>query len=177
MNTLRYGHLLFEPLSEVDFALVHEWLNAPHVAEWWDGPVTFEDVRDKFRGVISSEWQQGFIVSTAGQRIGYIQSYRAHRIGEGWWPDEPASTLGIDQFLGDSALLGQGLGTEMVRLYSDHLLRCCMPAERIIADPKPDNIRAIRSYIKAGFREVELVETPDGMAMLMEKRLQVPNSL
>lgn len=171
MNTFRYEHLLFESLSEADFELLHKWLNTPHVARWWDGSVTIKEVRHKFLDVISSDWQHGFIVSSAGRRIGYIQSYRAHRIGGGWWLNEPVSTLGIDQFLGDEDLLGRGLGTDMVRLYSDHLLCRCTPAETIIADPKPENIRAIRSYLKAGFRERGLVETPDGVALVMEKQL------
>ena len=34
-------------------------------------------------------------------------------------------------------------------------------------DPDPRNARAIRSYVKAGFRRDRLVSTPDGEALLM----------
>src|SRR3989442_1232040 len=31
----RFG---FRPLGESDLALLHRWLSAPHVLEWWDQP-------------------------------------------------------------------------------------------------------------------------------------------
>jgi RimJ/RimL family protein N-acetyltransferase len=34
-------------------------------------------------------------------------------------------------------------------------------------DPSPMNRRAIRCYEKAGFRDVWIVDTPDGEALLM----------
>ena len=41
------------------------------------------------------------------------------------------------------------------------------PVEQRQVDPAPDNRRAIRCYEKAGFRRVDLVNTPDGEALLM----------
>ena len=37
----------------------------------------------------------------------------------------------------------------------------------MVTDPDPDNARAIRAYEKAGFEKVRLVDTPDGIALLM----------
>jgi len=34
-------------------------------------------------------------------------------------------------------------------------------------DPSPDNARAIRCYVRAGFQPVREVITPDGAALLM----------
>ena len=39
--------------------------------------------------------------------------------------------------------------------------------ERVLTDPDPTNIRAIRAYEKAGFRKDRVVDTPDGLALLM----------
>jgi len=36
-----------------------------------------------------------------------------------------------------------------------------------VTDPDPDNPRAIRAYEKAGFVRERLVDTPDGVALLM----------
>ena len=38
---------------------------------------------------------------------------------------------------------------------------------RVLTDPDPANIRAIRAYEKAGFRKDRMVDTPDGLALLM----------
>jgi RimJ/RimL family protein N-acetyltransferase len=37
---------------------------------------------------------------------------------------------------------------------------------RVRTDPDPQNARAVASFRKAGFREVGVVETPDGLVML-----------
>jgi RimJ/RimL family protein N-acetyltransferase len=38
---------------------------------------------------------------------------------------------------------------------------------KIQTDPAPPNLRAIRCYEKVGFRKVDIVDTPDGSALLM----------
>lgn len=37
--------LRFRRLTEADLPMLHEWLNRPHVAEWWDGPLTLDEVQ------------------------------------------------------------------------------------------------------------------------------------
>jgi RimJ/RimL family protein N-acetyltransferase len=169
MTAIRLNNLVFEPLRDSDFPLLYEWLNSPHVADQWDGAKSLEEVRFKYQDKIASDWQQAFIVSTHGSRFGYIQSYRASCAGENWWPNEPETTVGIDQFIGDGSSLGKGLGTSMVREFSNWLLR--QPnTTKVITDPSPNNLRAIACYRKAGFKEFGVVTTPDGPALLMEKR-------
>ena len=47
----------------------------------------------------------------------------------------------------------------------DSLLASGIP--RIVTDPDPENVRAVRAYAKAGFQSERVVETPDGPALLM----------
>ena len=70
------------------------------------------------------------------------------------------------QFLAGAARLGQGLGTQMVRLLVSELF-ADPRVTRVQVDPSPDNARAIRCYEKAGFRRVRQIVTPDGPALLM----------
>src|SRR5262245_60070839 len=102
-----------------------------------------------------------------GRQIGFIQSYVAMNSGAGWWPAErDPGTRGIDQFLADEADLGRGLGSAMVRAFTDRLL--AQPdVTRVQTDPSPANSRAIRCYEKAGFESRGVVDTPDGLALLM----------
>jgi diamine N-acetyltransferase len=61
---------------------------------------------------------------------------------------------------------GQGLGTEATRLTLDwafHVL--CL--HNVMLQVLLSNPRAIRAYEKAGFEKVGLVDTPDGIALLM----------
>lgn len=168
MQKIHRKDLTFEPLKEADFPLLFEWLNSPHVAEQWDGVKSIEEVQAKYREKLASDWQQVFIVSRSGKQFGYIQSYRATRAGANWWPGEADTTVGIDQFIGDAQLLGRGIGTSMVREFSDWLLS--QPnIRKVIVDPSPTNSRAIACYRKAGFKDVGVVDTPEGQALLMEK--------
>lgn len=163
--------LSFKPLTEKDLALVFKWLGEAHVKAWWGERDSFEEVCLKYRKKIAAEWQQPLIVSTAGQPFGYLQYYCVTCSGEGrggWWSNEASTTFGIDQFIGEPEYLFKGLGTQMVKSFSDWLLT--QPdCKKIISDPSPDNVAAIRCYSKAGFRSVGEIDTPNGRALLMEK--------
>lgn len=162
-------NLNFESVTDEHIDLLHTWLNTPHVSKVWDGPQSIEAVRSKYRDKMKSDWQHMYIVSTNGRPFGYIQSYRAARVGEGWWSDATETTVGIDQFVGEPDFLGKGLGTKMVKEFSDWLLQQS-DVTTIITDPDPTNFRAISCYRKAGFKEIGKVDTPDGTALLMKKQ-------
>ena len=158
----------FRPLRAADLPTIHEWLQRPHVAEWWTPTSSWEEVqRDFAPEALAAERVSAWIAVEDDMEIGYIQSYIAMGAGGGWWPDEhDPGVRGIDQFLANAAQLGQGLGTRMVRAFVDRLFTD--PAvTRIQTDPSPDNPRAIRCYEKAGFRAVREIDTPDGRALLM----------
>lgn len=161
----------FRPLTEADLPLLHDWLNRPHIVEWWSGDVnrpTLADVTAHYLPRIrGQETVTPLIAMLDGEPIGYAQSYVAMGSGDGWWEDETdPGVRGIDQCLADPARLGQGLGTRMVRALAAHLF--ADPAvTRIQTDPAPHNHRAIRCYEKAGFVRQKLITTPDGSAVYM----------
>lgn len=77
----------------------------------------------------------------------------------------PDGTRGIDQLIGEPDMVGVGHGSALVRLFVERLLKAGTP--RVVTDPDPTNVRAIRAYEKAGFHKDRLVDTPDGRALLM----------
>jgi uncharacterized protein (DUF849 family)/RimJ/RimL family protein N-acetyltransferase len=160
--------LAFRPITRADFPLLHEWLARPHVAEWWDGVPTPEEVEADFGPMLNdSSTTRAYIVLGDDTPIGYIQSYVALGSGEGWWERETdPGVRGIDQFLAEPGLLGQGIGRRMIRQFVADL--SADPAvTRIQIDPSPTNFRAIRCYRSAGFVPVGRIDTPDGPALYM----------
>lgn len=158
----------FERVTHEDLSMLHTWINRAHVAEWWDAPVTREDVAAEYTPeLVDDRVVQHFVAYDGAQPIGFIQSYVALHAGDGWWPDETdPGVRGIDQFLAHADMLNRGLGTAMVRAFVARLF--ADPAvTRIQVDPRPDNARAIRCYEKVGFRRVGTIDTPDGVALLM----------
>lgn len=156
---------------------MHTWLTRPHVAQWWQPTPSLEELREEYLPCLTDgktlplDAPAGLIPYFAcedGVPIGYIQAYRvmAHQ-QEGWWLEETDPfALGIDQFLCDADRLGKGLGTRMIRAFLE-MLFADTRVTQVQTDPDPDNGRAVACYRKAGFRDVGVVHTPDGAALLM----------
>jgi RimJ/RimL family protein N-acetyltransferase len=169
--------LSFRPLLVADFPMLHNWLNRPHVAEWWDGLLSFAEVESDFLELTDPEsTTRGYIALLSGEPIGFIQSYVVMGSDGGWWGDETdPDARGIDQFLANAEQLGKGLGTLMVRAFVDQLFQD--PAvTKVQTDPSPKNERAIGCYLKAGFLRKAEVITPDGPALLMVRERTIVNA-
>ena len=148
--------------------IVHQWLRRPHVARWWlDPPTLLELERDYLPRAKNESSTRAYIALLAEEPIGFIQSYVALGSGDGWWELETdPGTRGIDQFLANSDQLGRGLGSTMVNAFVELLFQD--PAvTKVQTDPSPDNVRAIRSYQRAGFVIDSEIMTPNGRALLM----------
>ena len=153
---------VFRPMTTADLPLVRRWLAEPHVAQWWgDTCEQFELVS----GDLEVEAMDQFIVATDARPFGYIQCYDPEVWPDNGLGDHPKGTRGIDQFIGELAMVDRGHGSAFIRAFVDRLLASGTP--RVITDPDPANARAIRAYEKAGFRRDRLVDTPDGEALLM----------
>ena len=158
----------FRPLSRKDLPMVHQWLQRPHVAVWWRDPPTLVELECDYlpRGTNKSS-TRAYIAVLAGEPIGFIQSYVALGSGDGWWEQETdPGTRGIDQFLANAEQLGRGLGSTMVSAFVKQLFQD-PSVTKVQSDPSPDNVRAIRSYQRAGFVVDSQIITPDGPALLM----------
>jgi AacA4 family aminoglycoside N(6')-acetyltransferase len=158
-------------MTQDDLPMLHEWLNRPHIVEWWGGErPSLQEVRSHYHPrVLAGERVTAYIGLLGGRPFAYAQSYVALGSGNGWWEDETdPGVRGIDQSIADPELLGLGLGTKLVRALVD-LLFSDPQVTKIQTDPAPDNLRAIRCYEKAGFQRIKTIVTPDGPALYMEQ--------
>ncbi len=151
----------FRPMTADDLPLVKRWLTMPHVVEWWGEP-------DEQFGLVSGDLthpaMDQYIVAADDREFGYLQCYRMTEWNTGFGP-QPEGTRGIDQMIGEPDMIGRGHGTALIRSFIESLLTAGVP--RVVTDPDPENARAIRCYEKAGFARDRLVDTPDGVALLM----------
>lgn len=160
----------FRPLKEADSGLLFIWMSSPHVRLWWhqDGSTPDEEVEEAL-GLIGSSEGAAFIVEYNRKPVGYIQHYDPALSYDGFYfAGQPAGAQGVDMFIGDVSLTGQGLGPQILRQFGDMLLENGAP--KLLVDPDPVNEVAIRCYQKAGFDIYEQHDSPQwGRVTLMHR--------
>ena len=154
---------VFRPVSSADLPLLDRWRQAPHVIELWGGP-DVEPARD----VLAEPRVRMWIVEHRGVPFAYAQDYAPHDWDGHPFTHLPSGSRGIDQYIGEAAMIGRGHGSAFVAQHVARLFAEGAPA--IGTDPHPDNARAIRAYEKAGFRIASApLDTLWGRAVLMER--------
>src|SRR5271156_2780184 len=91
----------FKPLQSEDLEQLCDWLEKPHVVEWWNDHLSRAMIKEKYQARIGDDVVCSYIVYLNNKPIGFIQYYWATKVGDGWWPDERDGTVGIDQFIGE----------------------------------------------------------------------------
>ena len=151
----------FRPMTTTDLPKIRQWLAEPHVREWWGDP---DEQYALVSGDLAEPAMDQYVVSATGSDFGYIQCYDLTAWNSGLGT-HPKGTRGIDLFIGEPGMIERGHGSAFIRSFVDDLLTRGAP--RIVTDPDPTNLRAVRAYEKAGFEHDRMVDTPDGPALLM----------
>lgn len=158
----------FRPLAEAHFEILFHWLQAPHVLKWWDSESDWEPFTRRHIQMIENPLVFPHIVFKDGIPIGYINYWFVEEDPD-FKPLFPSDTVGTDQFIGVSDLLGKGIGTEFIKQFTNELLS--KPnIKLVITDPDSKNSAAIRAYEKAGFKKTRLMNTSEGEIQLLEKK-------
>jgi aminoglycoside 6'-N-acetyltransferase len=130
------------PVEPRDAERLAEILTHPEVARWWPG-FDLDRVRQEITGD-ADEDTVVFAVEADGQVIGLVQYAEE---------DDPMYRhAGIDVSL-HPRWHGRGLGADAVRTLARHLFED-RGHHRLTIDPAAHNQRAIRSYLRVGFRPV-----------------------
>jgi RimJ/RimL family protein N-acetyltransferase len=160
----------FKKLTTDDWPLLLNWFKEPHVENWWPTPQENELMK-YFLEKIRSKNTFGFIVFFKKNPIGYIQYYYIDRTNKktgSFLPSLPdATTVGIDQFIGDPDYLYKGYGTLFIKQFIKLLQKIEPTITTIIVDPDPTNNAAIRCYEKVGFIPINTYENPWGTSLIM----------
>ncbi len=152
----------FRRLELNDLKLVHQWLNKPHVRKFYDKDksCTLEDIKNRYTPkVIGKGPTQAFIFSYQDQPVGYIQTYNVAA-----WPEYAKAvgfggdTAGVDLFIGNPEFIRKGLGHLVLKKFLEEVVFSREDISNCIMGPEPNNIMAIKSYSKAGFKYIKTVK-------------------
>lgn len=145
----------FRPLSRADLPAMLRWLSDPDVSRWYgEGELSLASLERHYGpGIDGTNPVDQYIIRIKERDAGYIQAYVID--------DEPEyarqleverGAVGIDLFIGDSAIHGRGWGAPVLRAFVERIVFGTMRAPIAIIAPGPANERAIHVYAKAGFR-------------------------
>jgi aminoglycoside 6'-N-acetyltransferase len=144
--------------SQNDYDLMARWLTDPRVLAFYEGrdnPFPIERIREKYAPrILSTEGVVPCIMEYECRPIGYLQYYLADL--DEYQFDGHGKVYALDLFIGEPEYWGHGHGTQIVRLLLSTLFEQ-FGADWVILDPHVDNLRAIRSYEKCGFRKIKLL--------------------
>ena len=159
--------------------LARRWLLEPHVRRWWNDDPNEHDypegtIADWLAAVHGTDPTDMLLIRLDGQPIGVMQSYRVNS-----YPDyvaelgelaEPAFSL--DLFVGEPALIGTGVGPELLRAFLP-IAFARYGLDYCVIGPARSNVAAIRAYEKVGFRylrDYREEDTSDPDHMLLDMR-------
>jgi aminoglycoside 6'-N-acetyltransferase len=129
-------------LADID--LLRGWQGATHVSRWWGSEEPFDE--DELADPRVSRW----IVSLEQRPFAYMQDYAVHGWGQHHFDYLPEGSRGIDQYIGETKMIGKGHGIGFIRQRMTELFTSGVPV--VATDPHPENLRAIAVYQKAGFQ-------------------------
>jgi aminoglycoside 6'-N-acetyltransferase len=147
----------FRPLARADFGLLSRWLAEPHVHEWWREEHEPAAVESRYGPAVDGvDPTEVFVVERDGQPIGLIQRYRLADNPE--WQrvlavaPTPGDAASIDYLIGDEALIGRGLGGEIIERFVGDTWKRFPDVPAIVVSVQQENRRSWRALEKAGFQ-------------------------
>jgi RimJ/RimL family protein N-acetyltransferase len=169
--------ITFKPLTKSNFPLLLKWLETPHVKAWWDEDIKWDIALIhkkydsyvygyKFENSIRKKIQ-AYIIEYDNRPIGYIQIYNAYDFPRSKpLINLPENLAAFDIFIGEKDVLGRGVGAKALVSIEDYY---DSNFTHIFADPDKENLAAIRTYEKAGFRKIQ--DQEDTKEIWMVKKL------
>ena len=129
----------FREMTADDLSVIKRWLAEPHVRAWWGDPA---EQYALVSGDLDEPAMDQYIVSSDGRDFGYLQCYDLTAWNSGFG-EQPKGTRGIDLFIGEADMIEHGHGSAMIRAFVDERLKHGAP--RVVTDPDPKNLRAMRA--------------------------------
>jgi aminoglycoside 6'-N-acetyltransferase len=156
VSMIMKGDLLIRLMNHNDFDIMVKWLNDQRVLEFYEEPPSSLDkVKEKYGPRIEGKhYVIPCIVEYKKQPLGYIQYYEIPEDDlKKYGFTSNQNIYGIDQFIGETKLWGKGIGTSMILMMLNFLKS--KGASKVVLEVKKNNIRAMKSYMKCGFKKTK----------------------
>ena len=143
------------PMTEGDLGDVTRWVNAPHVAPWWDEHRSPEQVAAHYGpGIRGEEPVRYWIGEVNGRSVGFCQDYRISDHPDYALLCGHSDAVGFDYVIGERAFVDRGLGTRLLWVFlRDIVVPAYAEVPELFAAPDHRNARSLRVLEKLGARQ------------------------
>lgn len=140
------------PMTEGDLGTLERWVNAPHVAKWWDENRTLEQLVAYYGpGLRGEEAVRYWIWEVNGRSVGFCQDYRISDHPDYALLCGRPDAIGFDYVIGEVAYVGRGLGTSLLWVFlRDIVVPAYDGATELFAAPDHRNAGSLRVLAKLG---------------------------
>ncbi len=142
---------------ELDSLRLRDWLRRPHVARWWGDP------QRHLESLLRCSHETHAIIVVDGAPVGYLRWQRRppqDELEAAKLTDLPEDLVDIDILIGESEVVGQGVGPRALGLLLDRLRADPLASFAGLAT-SVSNEHAIRAFEKAGFRLFREFQDPE----------------
>lgn len=138
------------PMKTADLTVFHQWLYTPHVAKWYQDPLSWiaeVEQQDAF-----FNWIHHYIVEQNERQIGFCQYYACLDSEEPWGGyTEMGGSYSIDYMIGEIDYIGKGIGKEIVVLLIEKIKQH-NDAKRVVVQPESQNKASCGVLLSCGFQ-------------------------
>ena len=156
-DPLRFGldedhRFALRPMTEGDFVDLGRWVNAPHVAKWWDEHRSVEQIAAYYApGIRGQDPVRYWIWEVNGRSVGFCQDYRISDHPDYALLCGRPDAIGFDYVIGEMAYVDRGLGTSLLWVFlRDIVVPAYDGAVELFAAPDHRNTRSRRVLAKLG---------------------------
>ena len=152
IHEVRLGN--FDP--KLDSQRLRDWLRRAHVARWWGDP------QQQLENLLRCSRETQAVIVADGAPVGYLcwQRPPQDELEAAGLTDLPEDLVDIDILIGESEVVGQGVGPRALGLLLDRLREDPLTSFAGLAT-SVSNERAIRAFEKAGFRLFREFQDPE----------------
>jgi RimJ/RimL family protein N-acetyltransferase len=140
------------PMTMGDLPDVTRWVNAPHVARWWDENRSAEQMAAYYGpGIRGEDAVRYWIWEVNGRSVGFCQDYRIADHPEYALLSGHPDAVGFDYVIGEAPFIDRGLGTKLLWVFlRDIVVPAYVGTRELFAAPDHRNTRSLRVLEKLG---------------------------
>ncbi|MBP0616401.1 GNAT family N-acetyltransferase [Jiella mangrovi] len=158
----------FEVLElEQHLSLFHRWQNDPRVAFFWEEDKSEAELAAYLTARIDNPSVIPVIASFDGDPAGYLEFYWGREDRLGAYYDAHPFDRGWHGLIGERRHLGRRKTAAWIRSLTHFLFLDCPMTEKIVGEPRADNVKLLRYTDPLAYRKIREFDFPHKRAALM----------